>query len=238
FVIACLGLVACGPWLTIQLHYGVDHVRVPHATHARAQVECISCHDEIYDAKDLERRVLPDENKCLECHRADKQQGKCSLCHTDVKRAAPWPARTPALRMSHAAHIDRVKERCETCHRTLPNPLRGENMAPPMSACLGCHEHKKEYDDGRCNRCHVDLARSPLRPVSLFSHQANFVQQHGRSARSGDATCAQCHEQTFCSDCHAATAAPRIEVKLPERVDADFIHRNDFLGRHSVDAAA
>jgi hypothetical protein len=30
----------------------------------------------------------------------------------------------------------------------------------------------------------------------------------------------------------------RIEVKQPDRVDRDFIHRNDFLSRHAVEAAA
>jgi len=235
----CLLVVAtasCAPWLTIRLNYGVDAIRAPHGVHKNAKVECIACHEEIYDAKTLDKRVLPKEEKCLECHREQKQQGKCSNCHTDVKRALPWPEREPTLRMSHADHIDRVKEDCSVCHKSLPNPLRAADAAPPMSACLSCHEHKQEYDDGRCSRCHIDLSRYPLKPVSMFSHQGNFVREHGRSARAAGATCTQCHEQTFCSDCHANTVSTKIEVKFPERVDAGFIHRNDFLGRHSVEA--
>lgn len=237
-VLVALLLGACAPWFTFELRPGVDHVRVPHATHAGAKLECISCHDEIYDAKDLERRVLPDESKCLECHRAEKQQGKCSMCHTDVRRAAPWEPRAATLRMSHAGHIERVKEKCEVCHTTLPNPLRPANAAPPMAACLSCHEHKRDYEQGRCQLCHVDLAHFREKPETMFSHQGDFVRQHGASARSAGQSCATCHEQTFCADCHAAsTVAARVEVKLPERVDASFIHRNDFLGRHSLEAA-
>ena len=237
-VAACLGLGACAPWLTIRLPYRVDHIRVPHAAHQKAQVECLSCHEEIYDQTSLAERVLPKEDKCLECHRAEKQAGKCSMCHTDVKRAAPYLPRAPTLIMSHAAHIARVKEACAVCHPTLPNPLRAADAAPPMRACLGCHEHQQEYDDGRCNRCHTDLTRYPLAPISLFSHQGDYVRRHGRAARAGDATCATCHEQTFCADCHAQTVSTPIEQKLPERVDAAFIHRNDYVGRHAVEAQA
>jgi hypothetical protein len=235
-IAAAIATASCAPWLTIQLRYGVDHIRVPHATHAGAKVECIACHEEIYDAKSLESRVLPAEAKCLECHREQKEKGQCTYCHSDVKRAAAWPPREPTLRMSHAAHIDRVKEDCSVCHKSLPNPLRAADVAPPMSACTSCHEHKNDYDDGRCGKCHTDLSRYALKPVSMFSHQGNFVREHGRSARAADAPCAQCHEQSFCKDCHANTVSTKIEVKFPERVDADFIHRNDFLGRHSVEA--
>jgi hypothetical protein len=234
--VAALAVVSCAPWLTIELRHGVDHIRVPHALHARAKVECIACHEEIYDAKALDKRVLPAEAKCLECHREQKAQGRCTYCHSDVKIAAAWPPRESTLRMSHAEHIDRVKEDCTVCHKSLPNPLRALDSKPPMSACTSCHEHKKEYDDGRCNRCHTDLTRYALKPVSMFSHQGNYLREHGRSARSADATCAECHEQTFCSDCHANTVSTKIEIKFPERVDADFIHRNDFLGRHAVEA--
>jgi hypothetical protein len=237
-VVAALSVASCAPWLTIRLGQGVDHVRVPHALHQRAQVDCIACHEEIYDAKSLDERVLPKEDKCLECHRERKANGQCTYCHSDVKRAQPWPARAPTLRMSHAGHIDRVKEDCRVCHKSLPDPLRAVDAAPPMSACLSCHEHKQDYDDGRCRRCHGDLSRYPLKPLSMFSHQGDYVREHGRSARAADATCAECHEQTFCKDCHANTVSTKIELKLSERVDAAFIHRNDYLGRHSGEAQA
>jgi hypothetical protein len=140
--------------------------------------------------------------------------------------------------MSHAAHIERTKEDCKACHASLPDPVRRPSLAPTMRACLSCHEHQKEYDDGRCAVCHRDLSRYPLKPVADFSHQGNYVKEHGASARSSVETCAQCHEQTFCTDCHAQTVSTRVELKYTERVAADFIHRNDFLSRHALEARA
>ncbi len=234
FSLLLLGSASCASFWSM----GRDAIKIPHSVHQKAQVDCLACHEEIYDAKDLSQRFLPSEAKCLECHREKKEQGRCEFCHTDAKRAAAWAAVEPALRLSHAAHIERTKENCAACHKSLPDPLR-KNISPPtMASCLECHEHQVEYRDGRCGGCHLDLKRYPLVPISLFSHQGDFVHEHGRAARSAPDGCAQCHEQTFCADCHAKTVATRIEVKLPERVDADFIHRADYVGRHAVEARA
>jgi hypothetical protein len=231
------GMVSCaGAWFGSPLERRADHIRVPHERHRQAGVECISCHEDVYDAKDLERRVLPSESKCLECHAEAKEQKNCTMCHTNPKRAAPYSPPSPGILMNHAAHLPRVQEKCETCHTKLPEPLRMTDATPTMASCLACHAHKVDFRDGKCARCHTDLGRYPTKPVSSFSHQGDFVREHARQARAATASCASCHEQTFCSDCHATTARPKIEVKFPERVDRDFIHRNDFLGRHSLEA--
>jgi hypothetical protein len=238
WLFALLGLCAsCATfWWSAAPRPTPDHIKVPHAKHAQAKVDCIACHEEIYDAKALAGNFLPPEKKCLECHGEQKQKGNCGFCHADVRHAAPYPTKQPALVMSHAAHIERTKENCAVCHKSLPNPVALADSAPPMSACLDCHSHRAEYNDGRCGGCHLDLTRYALKPVSAFSHQGDFVREHARPARAAPEACAQCHEQTFCADCHASTVATRVEIKFPERVDRDFIHRNDFLGRHSVEA--
>ncbi|MDB4969781.1 MAG: hypothetical protein JWN44_5470 [Myxococcales bacterium] len=238
-VVAILLSSSCAWWWRDAVPLaGGDVIKVPHERHRAGGVECLACHETLYDQKSLAQPTLPAESVCLQCHAAEKQKGNCGFCHTDVRKAAPWPARAPALQMSHAEHIERTKEKCTVCHTRLPEPVRTSSMAPAMAACLSCHEHRQEYDDGRCQRCHTDLSRYPLAPVSLYSHRGDFVHEHARPARAAGATCAECHEQTFCSDCHASTVATRIEVKLPERVDANFIHRNDYVGRHQVEAAA
>jgi hypothetical protein len=217
-----------------------DPIRVPHQTHARAKVPCIACHENVYDATTLTGELLPPESKCLECHREKKETGQCAFCHTDVRRAGPWPRTDePHLRLSHAKHIDLVNEDCSRCHARLPDRAAPVGtITPTMNACRSCHVHEQEYRDGRCDACHTDLTRYPLKPVSDFAHNANFGRDHARAARAAAAKCATCHDATYCADCHATTTHPRIELKLPERVDADFIHRNDFLGRHSVEAHA
>jgi hypothetical protein len=230
-----LALAGCDGWSWSweAKHDSVDHILVPHDRHAKAGVECLTCHDAIWDAKSLATPTLPDEAKCLECHRAEKERGNCAMCHTDVAHAAPWPTPEPALTMDHAAHIERTKEKCEVCHKLLPNPVRTAASRPTMDACTQCHQHKEAFNQSRCGQCHLDLTRYSLHPISLYSHQGDFLRDHGRAA---NASCATCHDQTFCADCHARTVSTRIEIHEPERVDRRFVHRNDFLGRHSVEA--
>jgi len=46
----------------------------------------------------------------------------------------------------------------------------------------------------------------------------------------------QCHDQTYCADCHAGTVPTRIELKFSENVTSNFIHRGDYLTRHGLEA--
>ncbi len=236
-----IGSASCAGWWwgMAPLPHGGDRLKVPHARHQTAKVDCIACHEAVFDSKELGDRVIPEEKLCMQCHKAKKND--CAMCHTAAKaraRAGQGAVPPQTLRMSHAAHIERVKEDCTVCHKQLPNPMRSEDTRPKMEACLSCHEHKQQYDEGRCTVCHVDLARFGLKPVSAFSHAGNFVREHMRPARAAPQTCATCHDQTFCSDCHAGTVGLQIETKLPERVDRDFIHRNDFVSRHMIEAKA
>ncbi len=215
-----------------------DPIRVPHGTHTQLGVDCLFCHESIDKANDLSGNLLPTESKCLECHSDEKDKGDCKKCHTDVKRAGPFVATNWRLQFSHEKHLKRVGGDCTTCHKALPGQHANPAGALPvaMQTCRGCHEHDSDYRDGRCTRCHTDLSRYPLKPVADFSHEGNFVKEHPRAARASSETCALCHDQTFCADCHAATTHPRVEIKFPEKVDSDFIHRDDFLGHHQLDA--
>src|SRR5262249_20799641 len=121
-LVALFACASCTSWLRDPRRFG-DHIKAPHARHAAAQVECLTCHESIYDAKSLQGRFLPSEDTCLGCHREAKQQGRCDLCHTDVRRAGPWPEPSPTLRVSHADHLAPTKEACKTCHTRLPEPV-------------------------------------------------------------------------------------------------------------------
>jgi c(7)-type cytochrome triheme protein len=218
-----------------------DDIRFSHAAHARAGVQCLSCHEDIYDAKNLEARYLPPEAKCLECHKDKKAAGTkegCVFCHRDPEHPTTYPPAVRTVRLSHADHIDRVKEDCARCHLKLTELVPSGSTVPPMSTCTSCHEHAVDFAEAKCSPCHVDLKRFPLRPVSLFSHAGDYVREHGPSASAAGDACAQCHDQSFCADCHARTVATRIEVKLPEKVLADFIHRFDYVSRHAIEARA
>ncbi len=231
------GVVACATAATILgTSSSGDEILFPHERHTQAKVECITCHENVWDAKTLAGDFLPTEAKCLECHKQKKAEGQCNFCHSDVRYAGPWPKREPRLKLDHAAHIERVKEDCSQCHSQLSEPRHPAPVSDGHAACLKCHDHSQQYADAQCATCHVDLASYPLRPVSEVSHQGDFLRRHAGVARAATQSCASCHDQNFCLDCHAKTAMVPIETKLVDRPDRRFIHRQDFLGRHSVDA--
>lgn len=212
-----------------------DRIRVPHARHQAAEVDCLTCHESIFDATSLEVRNLPKEKKCFECHRAEKDQ--CGFCHTQPDKPLTYAAKERGVKLDHAAHLERVKEDCTVCHQRLPDPFNVEGLTPSMQLCNGCHEHAEHFAQGDCEKCHKDLSRYPIKPVVAFSHQGDFVKRHRLEARSGE-SCAQCHDEAFCSECHAKTVSRPVELLWTERVDRHFIHRGDFVSRHSIEARA
>jgi len=94
-------------------------------------VDCLVCHEPVYDAKKLEGEFLPKESKCLECHKQKKVDGQCNFCHLDVQHAATWPKRAPRLKMDHSAHIERVKETARCATRG--SPSRGSTRRSPTA---------------------------------------------------------------------------------------------------------
>jgi hypothetical protein len=232
---ATLGPTMLGPSTLMPWRH--DQLKFPHARHAAAQVDCITCHETAFDAKDLNERLLPPESKCLECHGEEKDKGNCGMCHVDAKVAANWPKREPALFFNHVNHLERVKEDCTQCHKNLPEPGKAP-VAMTMETCTKCHEHQEMYQDGRCDVCHKDLTSERLKPPAGFTHQGNFAVQHRVAARSANESCMVCHTQTQCVQCHNATVPIRPELMHPTDVTRNFIHRNDFISRHTLEAQA
>jgi hypothetical protein len=209
-----------------------------HAGHVKAKLECLTCHETIFDETALgQPGAFPKESKCLGCHKKEKEEGKCGMCHIRADKPGTYPKREPYLIMNHAKHLEK-DEKCEVCHLVLPARGQLDRPVPPMKTCLGCHDpHQKQFDNGQCYACHVDLTHFPLKPNTAFSHQANFTRLHPQIAKSTSAACDTCHQQTFCADCHAARTRPmKVEEILPDRPDRNFIHWGDFLTRHSIEA--
>lgn len=216
-----------------------DAIKSPHERHAKADVECGACHESVFEATSLAASNLPKEKKCLECHKEEKEEKKnCGFCHTRPEEPLTFERHVRTLKMNHAKHLEleQIKEDCRYCHKALPEPIRTAGLSPSMDVCLGCHEHQKQFDEGRCDVCHEDLTRYPIRPISSYSHQGDFVKTHRLEANTQ--ACATCHDQSFCSDCHAKTVSMKPERFFAERVDRGFIHRGDFLSRHAIEARA
>jgi len=212
-----------------------DQINPNHSGHAKAKLDCLTCHESIFDETALgQRNVFPKEAKCLECHKKAKDEGNCAMCHSRPDKPGPYTILEPYLSINHAKHLEK-DEKCEVCHLTLPARGQVEKPVPPMSTCLGCHNHNEQFKNGQCSVCHVDLNRHPLKPVSFFSHQGNFTNAHAPIARSTSAACTVCHQQRFCSDCHSNQPMTPSQ-KNPEKVNQNLIHWGDYLTRHSIDA--
>ena len=91
FLVGVLVTIACATYvLKPDANRGRDKIGFSHERHAKAKLDCATCHDTVYDATDLKARHLPPEKKCLECHKEQKANGNCAFCHSDVQFAGPW----------------------------------------------------------------------------------------------------------------------------------------------------
>jgi cytochrome c7-like protein len=215
-----------------------DKLIFSHDFHKNLDVECEVCHEGITKAPDLAKSYLPKEAKCLECHAEHKESKDCAFCHSDPERPASYAAtHIRDVNVPHAKHVEQ-KVACEQCHTKLAESDQPRPAPPTMEACTSCHKHEQDFAQARCAPCHKDLTRFPIRPVAMYNHGGRFLAEHAGAARTGAEACAQCHDQTYCADCHAKTVSTRVEVRFPEDVSRDFIHRGDYLSRHTIDAKA
>jgi hypothetical protein len=211
-----------------------------HKKHA-SEADCSDCHGDVAKSNGptLGKFIPTGHKACADCHEdevADKAQ--CKMCHIGDDKKIRLARIDRKLKFSHAAHAKRVKKGCKTCHAkayTATQP--GISLLPDdMNGCTdACH--KKDVADLKCEMCHRDLQRQGLKPATTWSHAGNFIKRHGALAKDA-ARCATCHDQTFCGECHARTAAMPLSIRFPEKVTSDFIHRGDWLSRHSASARA
>ncbi len=228
-------LVACAT-VVAKVSSAADEevIRFPHAKHQENDVECKACHKAIAKSTALTaERQLPKEETCLKCHSDWKDENKCATCH-QAQPARSYSTRVRTVNFNHALHLKQVDNACERCHKELPEPGSTKRFTPKMDICLECHQ--SDYNEGACMPCHTDFRRVPLRPLAFFSHEGEFLKRHAHAALVEPNTCARCHEQTFCSDCHARTVATAVEFKLPEAAERQFLHRNDYVSRHAIEA--
>ncbi len=80
-----------------------------------------------------------------------------------------------------------------------------------------------------CSECHTDLYAS-------MNHKAlDFYKKHGLYAGSYRQACAACHQEGFCSDCHANKEEIVPGAKFADSPERMLPHRGDYLGQHKID---
>ncbi|MCK5795996.1 MAG: cytochrome c3 family protein, partial [Deltaproteobacteria bacterium] len=258
-------VVACA---TVKIHQRVQAGHLAkslifdHAAHVE-NADCSDCHDGIDKSTTSTGGTFigkGDHGGCAACHEDEtKDKKKCEMCH---QKGTPKKIKlTRVNRMIHFSHKKheaifakraaklvadakaqgkkdfKAPSSCKHCHKAAyTNKLAGMPMLGKMAVCTdACH--KQDLSDQTCTKCHTKLQRQRLAAVAQLGHRDSFLRRHGTAARNSG-RCAQCHDQTYCADCHARTAAMPLSIRYPEKVNASFIHRGDFLGRHAVQARA
>lgn len=192
---------------------------------------------------------------CASCHQgaderaagwASPPASSCTTCHDKPGESVTLPprpavaARPAALDIvfDHQKHLDmpEVKGQCVKCHGGVVQAAVGATAFPPMRTCLGCHEHQAQYDGAQCGPCHEVQHLRQLKPVSFLSHDTAWMKRHGVMARGAESQCALCHAQTQCDACHDATTSLRTELRNPDAIARELVHRFDFLSRHALEA--
>jgi hypothetical protein len=204
-----------------------------HTQHV-AQADCADCHGEVPKSQGPTRGAFIPRGHagCASCHELEIKN-RCDLCHRGKKEGVELRRVDRKLRFAHSRHenVD-----CATCH---PKDKQGGAFVPGHPTCnvAGCH--RVAYKALECGRCHQDLQRFRGQPSGFLVHGADFAREHGKMARQASRACAQCHDQTYCAECHqAGTALARPSILWPEKVDRGFIHRGDWESRHMIEARA
>ncbi len=213
-----------------------DKITFSHQFHLEQGLECLNCHEGIQSSEAV-GFGLPSMDVCAQCHSETQESENCTKCHSNPSSAKKLTLRTIALNFSHKNHMERVNNDCTACHITVikSTQVKDDNI-PSMDSCTSCHS--ATLRELKCSQCHTNLGSYDLKPIMHMSHKGNFIKGHQEFARADISVCAQCHQESFCSDCHAKTEGLKASIKFPESEHRAFIHRGDWLSRHPLEARA
>jgi hypothetical protein len=199
--IAAIALTGAMKEKTVQYWNEGDHSKVikfNHKFHIQdSGVECAVCHHAASTSTRSADNLMGDHESCTSCHEGEITD-KCGYCHVDPENIVSIENPERELIFSHENHVGNNIE-CTQCHSGLENVeyASQENM-PEMELCVSCHKEETVADE--CGTCHTDF-------VSLLpgDHlRGSFRKDHKRLTRLGsyEITCATCHSESFCQDCH------------------------------------
>lgn len=217
--------------------------RFPHRTHLAelkcgeaeqpACLSCASCHQGDTQHPDL--WAVPQERHCSTCHEDSHAQWQKSI--------RPALATLPdgkKVVFSHDGHLalPELKGQCITCHGGAVGVQGGAPLFPSMDTCLTCHNHRAQFEANECTGCHRPGDLRGLKPVSFLAHDGTWERRHGHAAREQPERCSTCHAQTSCDSCHDSSRPQGAAKRNPERIEANLVHRFDFVSIHALEARA
>jgi len=117
-----------------------------HAAHQTAEVDCLACHEGVFDYQEPN---LPALEICVDCHAEDDDYAthpvKAQLkALADAEGALEWASGfgvIPDIRFSHERHIDGAELECGECHGDMPSRTEPPARTRPLGrqGCTSCH---------------------------------------------------------------------------------------------------
>ncbi len=172
---------------------------------------CRDCHVKAQSSSLAGENLLPLEETCADCHKEEvKDPAQCEKCHQDPAQPVAFENPERVIDFPHNFHIEKLELDCQDCHRGMPETdYASRKNWPTMPECLTCHQDADAPYD--CETCHPKV--EVIRPQS---HRADWIHEHKQHSRAGEMPCAQCHQDTWCEDCHAGALLVDLEAP-PER---------------------
>jgi len=211
--------------------------RFPHVVHlsgiqcgGRGLPDCLTCNT-CHRLASEKRQAFPEKKLCLGCHKPSES----SDLSVSPPRNVPDPI-AYTIRFEHKKHLDmpKVKGQCVPCHTG--TAYSDTALFPAMERCFQCHEHQAQWDRAQCSPCHQRKEMERIMPQTFARHDGGFQRNHGLAARQQQKLCQQCHVQQQCDDCHDVSQDLSVERRRPDSIERNFVHRGDFLTRHSIEA--
>jgi hypothetical protein len=224
-------------------------LKFSHSFHIDQGIACADCHHEAPASTMSSDNLIGDHQSCQSCHE-EQISSECTFCHTapdDIKAIANPPRE---LIFSHAKHTTDRSIACETCHSGLAQVEYSSHAnMPSMDQCVRCHTNERV--SVTCETCHTNF--TSLVPEDHL--RRDFRRDHKMIVRVGmtEATCATCHAESFCQDCHSGAelsgfgtgrnlgtdVTPRSSTKdSPKQLKLQQVHRLNFRFTHGADAKA
>jgi hypothetical protein len=233
------------PW---EQSASAKYIKFSHVFHVgEAGIACADCH-KAAASKQASDNLRPGHDNCTTCH--EEQIGnKCDYCHKNPDNIEAVPVQPRTIVFSHEQHVAMKGVECVTCHAGLEKvEYAGLANMPAMATCNTCHNDLKAPNT--CETCHTTVTN--LIPESHLV--ANFKREHRQLARIGglDVSCASCHTESFCADCHSTAGllgistrdlmidpAPRGTPSVsPKQLRVQMAHGLNYRFTHGIDAKA
>lgn len=176
-----------------------------HNLHATENgMACSDCHGKMAEG----RFATPGHAACTDCH-ADWittttiDTKTCGMCHK-VKNLSKLSPEKPAQAAGKSGtvffHSPALTNRCADCHGALMDKKLDHVPELTHKDKVRIREQAHRWDL-ECTACHVDMDKKTPPP----NHRQDWTRRHGTMGAQEDNTCAVCHREESCRECHQVT---------------------------------